>query len=69
MLAQERKPPMLLQQPGQMGPLRPKNRVMMGPMATNFGTTDGRSAGERNRSAKHHDRIRLRSLCHPLCHP
>lgn len=32
---------MLLQQPGQMGPLRMKNRVVMGPMGTNFGTTDG----------------------------
>jgi 2,4-dienoyl-CoA reductase-like NADH-dependent reductase (Old Yellow Enzyme family)/thioredoxin reductase len=32
---------MLLQQPGQMGPLRLKNRVVMGPMGTNFGTTDG----------------------------
>jgi 2,4-dienoyl-CoA reductase-like NADH-dependent reductase (Old Yellow Enzyme family)/thioredoxin reductase len=41
MLARDRKPPMLLQQPGQMGPLRLKNRVVMGPMGTNFGTTDG----------------------------
>lgn len=32
---------MLLQQPGRMGPLRLKNRVVMGPMGTNFGTTDG----------------------------
>jgi 2,4-dienoyl-CoA reductase-like NADH-dependent reductase (Old Yellow Enzyme family)/thioredoxin reductase len=32
---------MLLQQPGQMGPLRLKNRVVMGPMGTNFGTSDG----------------------------
>jgi 2,4-dienoyl-CoA reductase-like NADH-dependent reductase (Old Yellow Enzyme family) len=24
-----------------MGPLRLKNRVVMGPMGTNFGTTDG----------------------------
>ena len=32
---------MLLQQPGRMGPLRLKNRVIMGPMGTNFGTTDG----------------------------
>ena len=32
---------MLLQQPGHMGPLRLKNRVVMGPMGTNFGTTDG----------------------------
>jgi hypothetical protein len=36
MLAHARKPPMLLQQPGQMGPLRLKNRVVMGPMGTNF---------------------------------
>jgi 2,4-dienoyl-CoA reductase-like NADH-dependent reductase (Old Yellow Enzyme family) len=32
---------MLLQQPGQMGSLRLKNRVVMGPMGTNFGTTSG----------------------------
>ena len=32
---------MMLQQPGRMGPLRLKNRVVMGPMGTNFGTTDG----------------------------
>jgi len=32
---------MLLQQPGRIGPLRLKNRVIMGPMGTNFGTTDG----------------------------
>ena len=31
----------LLQQPGRMGSLRLKNRVVMGPMGTNFGTTDG----------------------------
>jgi 2,4-dienoyl-CoA reductase-like NADH-dependent reductase (Old Yellow Enzyme family)/NADPH-dependent 2,4-dienoyl-CoA reductase/sulfur reductase-like enzyme len=30
-----------LQQPGMIGPLRLKNRVIMGPMGTNFGTTDG----------------------------
>jgi 2,4-dienoyl-CoA reductase-like NADH-dependent reductase (Old Yellow Enzyme family)/NADPH-dependent 2,4-dienoyl-CoA reductase/sulfur reductase-like enzyme len=40
MLARD-KPSMLLQQPGHMGPLRLKNRVVMGPMGTNFGTTDG----------------------------
>lgn len=32
---------LLLQQPGTIGPLRLKNRVIMGPMGTNFGTTDG----------------------------
>jgi 2,4-dienoyl-CoA reductase-like NADH-dependent reductase (Old Yellow Enzyme family)/NADPH-dependent 2,4-dienoyl-CoA reductase/sulfur reductase-like enzyme len=32
---------LLLQQPGRIGPLRLKNRVIMGPMGTNFGTTDG----------------------------
>jgi dimethylglycine catabolism A len=31
----------LLQRPGMIGPLRLKNRVIMGPMGTNFGTTDG----------------------------
>ena len=41
MLGSERKPSILLQQPGQMGLLRLKNRVVMGPMGTNFGTTDG----------------------------
>jgi 2,4-dienoyl-CoA reductase-like NADH-dependent reductase (Old Yellow Enzyme family)/thioredoxin reductase len=41
MPAQGSKPSMLLQQPGQIGPLRLKNRVVMGPMGTNFGTTDG----------------------------
>ena len=41
MLARDGKPSMLLQRPGQMGPLRLKNRVVMGPMGTNFGTTDG----------------------------
>ena len=41
MLAPDGKSPMLLQQPGRMGPLRLKNRVVMGPMGTNFGTTDG----------------------------
>ena len=41
MLAPGSTPSMLLQQPGLMGPLRLKNRVVMGPMGTNFGTTDG----------------------------
>jgi len=34
---------MLIAQPGQMGPLRLRNRIIMGPMGTNFGTTDGLS--------------------------
>ena len=33
--------PKLLRQPGAIGPLRLKNRVIMGPMGTNYGTTDG----------------------------
>ncbi len=33
--------PKLLQRPGIIGPLRLKNRVIMGPMGTNYGTTDG----------------------------
>ena len=33
--------PKLLRQPGTIGPLRLKNRVIMGPMGTNYGTTDG----------------------------
>jgi 2,4-dienoyl-CoA reductase-like NADH-dependent reductase (Old Yellow Enzyme family)/thioredoxin reductase len=33
--------PKLLQQAGTIGPLRLKNRVVMGPMGTNYGTTDG----------------------------
>jgi 2,4-dienoyl-CoA reductase-like NADH-dependent reductase (Old Yellow Enzyme family)/thioredoxin reductase len=41
MLAPDSKPSMLLRQPGQIGPLSLKNRVVMGPMGTNFGTTDG----------------------------
>ena len=41
MLAPDGKPAMLLQQPGRIGPLPLKNRVVMGPMGTNFGTTDG----------------------------
>ena len=32
---------MYLAQPGSIGPLRLKNRVVMAPMGTNFGTTDG----------------------------
>ena len=32
---------MLIAQPGRMGPLRLRNRIIMGPMGTNFGTTDG----------------------------
>jgi dimethylglycine catabolism A len=32
---------MLIAQPGRMGPLRLRNRILMGPMGTNFGTTDG----------------------------
>jgi 2,4-dienoyl-CoA reductase-like NADH-dependent reductase (Old Yellow Enzyme family) len=32
---------MLLEQPALIGPLRLKNRVLMAPMGTNFGTTDG----------------------------
>ena len=34
---------MLISQPGRMGPLRLRNRIIMGPMGTNFGTTDGMS--------------------------
>ncbi len=41
MLARGQATSMLLQQPGRMGPLLLKNRVVMGPMGTNFGTTDG----------------------------
>ncbi len=41
MLAQDGGGPTLLQRPGMIGPLRLKNRVIMGPMGTNFGTTDG----------------------------
>jgi 2,4-dienoyl-CoA reductase-like NADH-dependent reductase (Old Yellow Enzyme family)/thioredoxin reductase len=41
MLAPDSKPSMLLRQPGQIGSLSLKNRVVMGPMGTNFGTTDG----------------------------
>jgi 2,4-dienoyl-CoA reductase-like NADH-dependent reductase (Old Yellow Enzyme family)/thioredoxin reductase len=35
--------PVLIGQPGQMGPLRLRNRIVMGPMGTNYGTTDGLS--------------------------
>lgn len=41
MVAPDGKQAMLVQQLGRIGPLRPKNRVVMGPMGTNFGTTDG----------------------------
>jgi 2,4-dienoyl-CoA reductase-like NADH-dependent reductase (Old Yellow Enzyme family)/thioredoxin reductase len=34
---------MLIAQPGCMGPLKLRNRIIMGPMGTNFGTTDGLS--------------------------
>ena len=34
---------MLLQQPGQIGNLRLKNRIIMAPMGTNYSTTDGLS--------------------------
>ncbi len=32
---------MLLAQPGNIGPLKLKNRVVMAPMGTNYSTTDG----------------------------
>jgi 2,4-dienoyl-CoA reductase-like NADH-dependent reductase (Old Yellow Enzyme family)/thioredoxin reductase len=35
--------PMLLEQPGRVGGLRLKNRVVMAPMGTNYSTTDGLS--------------------------
>jgi dimethylglycine catabolism A len=41
MLAGDGKPSMLLRQPGRIGPLSLKNRVVMGTMGRNFGTTDG----------------------------
>jgi 2,4-dienoyl-CoA reductase-like NADH-dependent reductase (Old Yellow Enzyme family)/NADPH-dependent 2,4-dienoyl-CoA reductase/sulfur reductase-like enzyme len=41
MTSQEDGVPMRLREPGRIGPLRLKNRVVMGPMGTNFGTTDG----------------------------
>jgi 2,4-dienoyl-CoA reductase-like NADH-dependent reductase (Old Yellow Enzyme family)/thioredoxin reductase len=40
---------MLLQQPGRIGDLRLKNRVLMAPMGTNYSTTDGLST-ERDRT-------------------
>ncbi|WP_326539677.1 oxidoreductase [Pseudorhodoferax sp.] len=40
---------MLLQQPGRIGDLRLKNRVLMAPMGTNYSTTDGLST-ERDRA-------------------
>jgi 2,4-dienoyl-CoA reductase-like NADH-dependent reductase (Old Yellow Enzyme family)/thioredoxin reductase len=33
--------PLLIAQPGRMGPLTLRNRIIMGPMGTNYGTTDG----------------------------
>ncbi len=33
--------PLLLAQPGRIGPLKLKNRIIMGPMGTNFGSADG----------------------------
>jgi len=33
----------LLNQPGQIGPLKLRNRVVMAPMGTNYSTTDGLS--------------------------
>jgi 2,4-dienoyl-CoA reductase-like NADH-dependent reductase (Old Yellow Enzyme family) len=40
--------PPLMAQPGRIGPLRLKNRLIMAPMGTNFGTSDGLST-ERDR--------------------
>ena len=34
---------MLLSQPGRVGPLQIRNRVIMAPMGTNYSTTDGLS--------------------------
>lgn len=34
---------MLIAEPGRMGPLKLRNRIVMGPMGTNYGTTDGLS--------------------------
>ncbi len=36
--------PMLIAQPGTMGPFRLKNRIIMGPIETNYGTSDGFSS-------------------------
>ena len=33
--------PLLLHEPGTIGPLRLNNRIVMAPMGTNFGTSDG----------------------------
>jgi len=38
-----------MQQPGRIGPLRMKNRLIMAPMGTNFSTSDGLST-ERDRA-------------------
>jgi 2,4-dienoyl-CoA reductase-like NADH-dependent reductase (Old Yellow Enzyme family) len=108
-------PSMLLQRPGRIGPLRLKNRVVMGrwdklrhhrryggpvgnrmrllmetvrlirselpdfPMMVRLSATEYADGGyslddivtlsNGKRSGRHHDRIRLRALCHPLCHP
>ena len=40
---------LLMQQPGRIGPLRMKNRLIMAPMGTNFSTSDGLST-ERDRA-------------------
>ena len=40
--------PLRISQPGTIGPLRLKNRLIMAPMGTNFGTSDGLST-ERDR--------------------
>jgi dimethylglycine catabolism A len=42
-----------LQEPGRIGPLRMKNRLVMAPMGTNFGTTDGLCT-ERDRAYYEH---------------
>ena len=34
-------PALRIAQPGMIGPMRLRNRIIMGPMGTNFGTTDG----------------------------
>ena len=34
---------MLIAQPGKIGPLRLRNRIIMAPMGTNYSTTDGLS--------------------------
>ena len=94
MLARDSKPSVPFQQPGQMGPLRLKNRVVMGPMmetvrlircelpdfpmmvrlsATEYAdggySLDDMTLSNGKRIGRHHDRIRLRALCHPLRHP